>query len=237
MIINSHIDGTPLMTVKRLVYLILLTPFFRLRFKVAKIFHRSVFTEEYINDKALFIHIPKCAGMAISHALYDKPTLGHFSVKRCRWESKEKFENYFKYTIVRNPYDRLYSAYCFLNKGGMSNKDLKFSHDNKLSTMNFEEFVMNWLDESNIYKGIHLVPQVDFITINGEIAVDYVGRQENLGESFVFIRNKLCRKKAKLSIVNQSEREANYLLIYTDEMKEKVQKIYAKDFEMLNYEY
>lgn len=37
--------------------------------------------------------------------------------------SQREFEDYFKFTFVRNPWDRLLSAFLFLKKGGANKVD------------------------------------------------------------------------------------------------------------------
>ena len=85
-----------------------------------------------ISDKyeLIFFHLPKCAGKSIVNCLDIKTsdktnvesgliqtiTLGH---ELAYWNSKvypEKWNKYFKFTVVRNPWDKVVSLYHFRKK-------------------------------------------------------------------------------------------------------------------------
>ena len=84
----------------------------------------SIFEEK----KCIFFHIPKTAGISVSTALFGNVKWGHRNVAFYKSHFGEKFFNsLYKFSFVRNPYDRLYSAFTFLKNGGMNNQDLLFS--------------------------------------------------------------------------------------------------------------
>lgn len=73
--------------------------------------------------KCIFIHVPKTAGVSVAKSLLGKPTV-HWSALNCRLIfGKEDFNNYFKFSFVRNPFTRLISAYEFLRNGGYGPSD------------------------------------------------------------------------------------------------------------------
>ena len=91
-----------------------------------------------INDKykIIFIHIPKNAGISIEEALFDKK-IGHKSILQFESHNLKKYHEYFKFTVVRNPYDRLVSAFHFLKKGGRNPVDKAWS-DNNLKDIKYQ---------------------------------------------------------------------------------------------------
>ena len=68
--------------------------------------------------KILFIHIPKCGGTSINNSsLFSKPRGGHNSYKQIKMLlTNRDFYSYKAFTIVRNPWDRLASAFYYLNR-------------------------------------------------------------------------------------------------------------------------
>ena len=116
-------------------------------------------TLAYDYYSCIFIHIPKTAGISVTQALFGNYADGHTTIKNY----KKKFlpqtvEKYFKFTFVRNPYDRLYSAYNFLKKGGMNAEDKQWADSNISEYNDFEDFVFNWLTKENAYGRTHFVP-------------------------------------------------------------------------------
>ena len=75
----------------------------------------------------IFIHIPKCAGVSVSKALFGNLAGGHSRVVDYQLVfNSNEYSNYFKFTFVRNPWDRLVSAFFFLKKGGFNDADKKW---------------------------------------------------------------------------------------------------------------
>ena len=61
--------------------------------------------------KCIFIHIPKCAGTSVETAF--EGSGGVEKLLRCRtlFETAEKYPNYFRFTVVRDPLTRAASAW------------------------------------------------------------------------------------------------------------------------------
>src|SRR3954465_5712000 len=80
--------------------------------------------------KCIFIHIPKTAGVSISKSLFGNYT-DHANIDwYLKHYEKRTVEQYYKVAFVRNPWDRLYSAYVFLRQGGMYEADATFYNQN-----------------------------------------------------------------------------------------------------------
>lgn len=58
----------------------------------------------------IFIHIPKCAGTSVSETLYGEDPW-HFSIKHY---SERAITSYVSFAIVRDPVDRFYSSFYYL---------------------------------------------------------------------------------------------------------------------------
>jgi hypothetical protein len=187
--------------------------------------------------QSIFVHIPKCAGMSITKALYGNLAGGHTTFDRYLliFSSKE-IRSYFKFTIVRNPWDRLVSAYHFLQGGGFDEKDRQFAKSELEHFSSFDEFVRNWVDSASIWKCNHFRPQYHyFLDQFRRVPLDFVGRFENLQADFEYICDRLG-VQATLPNVNAS-RHRDYRGYYTPETRKIVASVYATDIDLLGYEF
>ena len=67
--------------------------------------------------KFIFIHIPKCAGISVGRTLCDlvgedKSKYEGFKIHHDEFDEKI-WKEYFVFTFLRNPQDRLYSQYLY----------------------------------------------------------------------------------------------------------------------------
>jgi chondroitin 4-sulfotransferase 11 len=181
-----------------------------------------------------FIHIPKCAGMSIGQTLFN---FGHINGKFFPSRIRHKLR-----TLVRNPYDRMVSAYHFMIRGGFDGKHKHYLwiRDN---FKNFEDWILNGLQPEychHSYKSFvssmePLYLQTDFLLDdNGEFILDrrHIGRYESLTDDASRIFN-----IKELPHFNQSDHEP-WTSYYTNpKVQNRVYEIYKLDFELLGYSY
>jgi hypothetical protein len=190
------------------------------------------------DKKAIFVHIPKCAGVSINKTLFGNLAGGHTTLEQYLTVFEpQNLLNYFKFTIVRNPWDRVVSAYFFLQQGGMNRWDKEFYELELKKYSTFEQFVCEWLVKpENIIKHHHFEPQIDFITDKyNKVKLDFIGYLENIDEDFEYICNKM-KIQATLQNSNKSNRN-NYQDYYSDETKAVVAEVYKQDIELLGYDF
>ena len=205
--------------------------------KKYKVKQEGTLLNAFYKSKTIFIHIPKTAGVSLVKAIYGDVTLeGHRSFYFNSIALNIKNEKYFSFTFVRNPFDRLYSAYIFLKKGGMNHHD-RLAFETHLSEFeDFEDFVLNGLDNKLISQITHLIPQHEYLCDKtGIILVDFIGRFENLDKDILLLSKKL-NKDIKLSHHNYNKKK-DYREVYTDEMIEKVYQVYQKDIDIFEYSF
>ena len=189
------------------------------------------------DHQAIFIHIPKAAGVSVSNALFGNLAGGHTRLEmHLNIFEPSCILNYFKFTIVRNPWDRLVSAYHFLQKGGFEKAD-KDWFDKELSAYkDFDDFVKNWLNKENIWKWHHFRPQYHYmLDDNRKVKLDFIGFIENMDEDFEYIRKKLG-VESTIKKLNKSDHK-DYKDYYTEETKNIVAEVYAEDIELLGYNF
>ena len=194
---------------------------------------------EYDDEtKSIFIHIPKTGGVSVCEALYGEQ-IGHRKIKDLKLYDKNRFENYFKFAFVRNPWSRIVSAFHFLKQGGFNDRDKEWA-EKKLHDINdFSKFVIKLNQDKSFRKIIleknHFTPQTDYICINSKVEVDFIGKLENISKDFSIIKQKL-NTKTELPHKNKSSHK-DYSEYYNSRTKDIIGKIYKKDIEILNYKY
>ena len=103
------------------------------------------------------------------------------------WISKETDKNlmkeYFKFAVVRNPFDRIVSAYTHIWRSNRF-KPKWFNRDKYTSIDggDFDKFVQHcmWNKVKDEPSNRHWVPQTWYTHCNGELKMDYLLHTENL---------------------------------------------------------
>ena len=181
--------------------------------------------------KFIFISVAKTGSTSIRRRLNSfedpPPEIYHMSIKDAL-AKYPRAKDYFKFAFVRNPYDRIFSAYINLKYDGHAwAVDLK-------KKRTFREFVVDFKN-SEYSNYIHLQSQSSCVKIDNELAVDFVGRFENLQEDFKKIENILNLEHKELIKIRQSSKNREPK-IFDQEMKDIICDIYSEDFESFGYE-
>lgn len=210
----------------------------------------KVFGEEYIKRKyrkaggrlfkrykVIFIHIPKAGGTSVASQLYGKRA-GHSTAAQFQDVlGKEAFNALFSFSVVRNPYDRIVSAYHFARQGGGSEGGIRHLPVYKSETFaSFDRFVKEWL----IHQDPHTTelvfrPQYLFVCDEQDnLMLDWVGKIENTAEIEAIISEKFSRK-INIEKRNTSKRKG-FQEYYTPELKELIYQYYQRDFDLFGYD-
>ena len=189
----------------------------------------------YKNAGILFIHIPKNAGTSINHSLYGK-SIGHFTALEFRQVAKKEFKNLYKFAIIRNPFDRLISAFSFVQEGlykEMIDRPsiLKTRKIIQLKGMNINDFILQWLPENGNYIDFVFMPQTHFICDKKKkIMVDKLIKFEEINKLEEIILRETGITLKKISKKNKTQKQQIYNL--SDASKEYIRKLYKQDFEL-----
>ena len=204
------------------------------KYKVGK---HGTLLNAFNQTKTVFIHIPKTAGISLLKAIYGKVSLeGHRTYQFNDIILGVKKNQYFSFSFVRNPFDRLYSSYMFLKKGGINNFDENSFKKYIAKYTDFEDFVLQGLNNKTIFQVTHLLPQSYFICDKkGEVLVSFVGRFENLINDVNYLSEKLG-KEINLEHLNQNKK-SSYKQVYSNEMIKVVNRVYEDDLRIFNYEF
>ncbi|WP_029035381.1 sulfotransferase family 2 domain-containing protein [Salinimicrobium terrae] len=207
--------------------------------------------------KCIFIHIPKTGGSSIYKFFHpdvpllpDTPNydihygwcperkiyLQHataFQLLNTGLVSEEVWKNYYKFTIVRNPWDRSYSDYLW----AMRTSAIKDSFTNYITARGDFEKIFAYPQKPG-YKGDHLKPQKDFFDKDGRYAVDYIGRFEDLVFHIEKVAGHLgLKRKFNVKINGSTSRYPHYSLFYNKSRKKLVEHFYAQDISKYGYNF
>jgi hypothetical protein len=192
--------------------------------------------------KFIFVHIPKCGGTSICKSL----DVGMSEHGRIDQYVNDKTRNYFKFTFVRNPWDRFVSLYNYYIKGSelYGTRDVvpfvSFEHFVDRLNNNCEMISAHVSDNPHVRK-VHYKSQISFIESSklcttGIDSLDYLGRFENLQQDFNIICDKIGIPQQQLPYVNKTKHK-HYTEYYDDETRQIVAEKYANDIEMFGYEF
>ena len=203
------------------------------------------------SHRFIFIHVPKTAGRSIEHVLepyHYLPSLKnrlkrrfglffpiapagpfyyHIKARQLRLEiGADKFDSYFKFAFVRNPFDWLVSLYFYTIQTPQH-----VSHRQFKKMKDFEECI-EWMTTHGTFL------QKDYICDeNNQPLVDFIGRYENLQADLQIIEKKLNIPILVKHHFNPTQRQKDYKSYYTTAMKDKVYRAYKADIELFGYEF
>lgn len=186
------------------------------------------------DSKALFIHIPKAAGTAIANMLYGK-SIQHITAYAFRTYYPDDFDSKFTFSVMRSPYSRTLSSYNFVKAGGTRDVNVDFKKEYLGSAFDsfpafLEEFLVH---EENQRLDHSFRPQVEFITADGEIIVDYVGLMEDL-DSTITVLNRNTGGDYELPKVKNKMKRSSVQDELTDHAKAVIDQIYPDDVSLYN---
>lgn len=203
--------------------------------------HGSHYDDAYDKTSSIYIHIPKTAGTSVADALYGNRKVGHghFNCEEFRLESEEKFETYFKFAFVRNPWDRLVSSYFHLSSppDWVGTRTKNVSKYINARSVDFNSFVLLLSSDKRLQSWIHMIPQSDFIFSSGENKVDFIGKFESLNDDVYYVARKLNVDFENLPHNNKSIKNKHYSEYYNEFSLKFVSEFYKQDIDNFNYEF
>lgn len=193
--------------------------------------HSLVETEQL---NAIFVHIPKAAGISVAHSLFGNNVASHTPVfMYLALYGARKFDNMYKFSFVRNPWDRVVSAYNFLDSGGLTDTDRAWSEAHLQDYEDVNDFVCRGLRRAEVFRWQHFRPQMYFLRDprSGEIGVNFLGRFESLAEDFQMVSGRLG-VSTSLKHINYSPKASSPL---SSEAVQIISEVYQEDIYKLQY--
>ena len=175
--------------------------------------------------------------------------------------TETKWNNYFKFTFLRNPYDRAISSFEFLKKKYKNNLKL-IKNENKDENENiikqYHEIINNF-NETNFHDffchrekfKISYIENHAYLTqyqmcknTFNDVKIDYYAKYENLNEELIFILHKigitdidkhlLFIKKNRF--INESLNKKEITSYYNEESLKAINELFADDFEHFGFQ-
>lgn len=134
----------------------------------------------------------------------------------------QKWETYYKFCFVRNPYDKIVSAWYHVNRYNIPFKNF----------LNLEN-VCNDVEYMHVF-----MPQVrNIINEKGKINIDFIGKFENLEEDFQTILKNIGVVNIRHDIKKEMNKRDHlpYYQYYDQETLDKVNLILKEDFNLLGF--
>ncbi len=161
--------------------------------------------------------------------------------------SNPSFKKHFRFTIIRNPWDRLAACYnemiCseelpdrFFQLGAeesFNEFDDLFRRD-----MPFQEFIEKVCSTPESKTNKHLSSQIyQLTTSTGELRVNYIGYYERLAEASADLYEHTQLSLHEVPLSQGRIDDTSYTEFYTEELQDKVRHKFADDIELFGYEF
>lgn len=170
--------------------------------------------------KYIFFHVEKTGGTSISLAL-NSNTIRYphiTALELYELIGPDMYNSYYKFSVVRNPWDAIISIYHYQHAEG-----------------DLAQWINSRIDIINRLRA------VQFLSIDGKIAVDRILRFENLHNEWDELNKYLNINHGvpivKLEHHNASVRDRDYTKYYNNESKEMVADIFAEEIAMFGYSF
>jgi chondroitin 4-sulfotransferase 11 len=184
-----------------------------------------------LEHEAIFIHIPKTAGTSIRNVM-GAPDRGRLHIDYTHYmrANQDRFERYVKFTVVRNPVDRLHSCFKYLQaSGNKTPEDTRMGKYIDERCGDFSDFIYLVQAEQLHSLWPLLRPQSSFVCDPlGTIKVDVVLHQETLGNGYCDLRKRIPSLPKNLPFLNA--RDAQDTTEISKKMIREVVNIYPTDF-------
>lgn len=206
------------------------------------------------NNRFIFIHIPKTGGTSIENYLnirrLTKNLLRHSAFVKFQYNGTwyplhhlpativkkihpNYFKKYYKFSFVRNPYQRMLSLYVWLNEEKLQNlRNDSSDSDIILATEQFEKWI-DYFFKKNDYRNLS---QTEYLYSGKKLIVDEVYKFEDMHIELDRLKKRLNINFDASQIHNASAKTFDRNKLLTDSIKEKIYNFYKEDFDNFGYE-
>lgn len=192
----------------------------------------------------IFSEITKTGTTSVCRALLPCVEKNWFRGKKCHMfmtahknELGSKiFDEYFKFSFVRNPWDKMTSQFFYRKKHYGS----KFGFDpfcNEAFNIFVEKLYDDFKNRGKLkFTAMNPFQKPYIVDDNQKLIVDFLGKYESLDEDFDFVCNHIGIETPRLPHRNKSNHKT-YIKHYNTKSVDLVAEIYEDDIDFLKYEY
>jgi hypothetical protein len=185
-----------------------------------------------INEKYNFIriHIKKTGGRSFWPVIGDGD-LGHLSWRDYYKQLNSKIKNYFVWSVVRNPWQRMVSLFFHeKNETGL------------LHTNDFSRFIEDiYLHDKFRYGKNHQYdtrPQTDMLKdYTNELAVDFIGNLANIQEDFNKLKKRLKFPEEWTYPHHGAQKHDDYRKYYNKLSHHYVSQLFEEEIKLFNFDF
>lgn len=199
----------------------------------------------------IFVHTPKCGGSFVAHAV------GYWRERLCftrRYKTLQGHKTYVEFrdamavlgkdirdyttfSVIRDPWSWHVSLYHYIkNLEGVAREKKKAAHE-VMNRLSFSEYLL-WLDNmGEEFQTTHFAKNICdwLVDETGEIAVDFVLRQERLVEDLLKMQKEYgLYLRIPQQRINTSKHD-DYRSYYTDQEADFIARRHRRDIEMFGY--
>jgi hypothetical protein len=201
------------------------------------------------NDlKFIFIHIHKNGGTSIGDFLKNKKYVhinqSTLSAMKAFRKYPKEFDNYFTFSVFRNPWDRFISFYAFLRQWPkteirIKNKTWKFEGGDPRN-VNFKKWMLKTKFYHNQFPKDENIPvqeisQFDWVTDeNNKIMVDKIFNLSEIDKDWKYICNKINISFFPLPVSNPTKHK-HYREYYNEASRKHVARVAEREIDYFKY--
>jgi chondroitin 4-sulfotransferase 11 len=171
-----------------------------------------------------FLHIPKTGGKMWEYLFSNLGLTSGHDVVKCKPYG-------FSFTVIRNPFDRLVSCFCYLKAGGCHAGDAEDAMRYGITTNSFSDWVKLASQNPEYYlEQQHVMPMMK--RIGDKSYFDHIALFENLEQETKELHNMMYGHEIEnVPVINKSN-HTHFEEYYTEETKNIVSNLYADDIKL-----
>lgn len=192
----------------------------------------------------IFLHIPKTGGASIEKALgvWSPEVYKHNKPKYYEKNHKSEFNEWFVFSIARNPWSKFVSSFYYHKK--LWDKGVNRHKPMRKAINNYDDinrFIADYRDNQKLLNDLGFQPQHRWLTDQSNSIhknIDFIGFTNSLATDFSEIKESLELNNDQYQLPHFNT--TNHLPYHEElnsDSKNAIAKLYKTDIELLNFEY